>query len=161
MSQGKAVVRGPGEGRTLLVGGADYVTMKASGGETNGQFCMFEATSTTPGFGPPLHAHYWAEFFYVLEGEYEFQSIIDGELRTEVAGPGTSVVLAPWVAHTFRATAGMARMLILHSPAGLEAFFEALGEPVEHVGEQPEGLSMPDISKMVEELERAGVHVVH
>jgi hypothetical protein len=51
-------------------------------------------------------------------------------------------------------------MLIMHSPAALEAFFEALGEPVEKVGDQPAGDSIPDVSKMVEELERAGVHVV-
>ena len=160
MSQGKVIVRGPGEGRTLLVGGGDYVTMKASGGEANGQFCLFEL-STTPGYGPPLHVHHWAEFFYVLEGEYEFQRVIDGELETVVAGPGTSVVLPAWVPHTFRnSTGSMSKMLVLHSPAGLEAFLEALGEPVERVGDQPEGISVPDISKMVEELERAGVYVV-
>lgn len=160
MSQGNVIVRGPGEGRTLLVGGGDYVTMKASGGEAGGQFCLFEV-STTPGFGPPLHVHHWAEFFYVLEGEYEFQRIVDGELETILAGPGTSVALPAWAPHTFRnPSSGMSRMLIMHSPAALEAFFEALGEPVENVGDQPAGESVPDVSKMVAELERAGVHVV-
>jgi mannose-6-phosphate isomerase-like protein (cupin superfamily) len=160
MSQGTVIVRGPGEGRTLLVGGGDYVTMKASGGEAGGQFCLFEI-STTPGFGPPLHVHHWAEFFYVLDGEYEFQRIADGELETIVAGPGTSVVLPAWVPHTFRNPTGtMSRMLIMHSPAALEAFFEALGEPVEKVGDLPSGDSVPDVSKMVEELARAGVYVV-
>jgi mannose-6-phosphate isomerase-like protein (cupin superfamily) len=160
MSRGKVIVRGPGEGRTLLVGGGDYVTMKASGGEAGGQFCLFEI-STTPGFGPPLHVHHWAEFFYVLEGSYEFQRMENDEVETIVAGPGTSVVLPPWVPHTFRnPTGSMSRMLIMHSPAGLEAFFEAMGEPVEKVGERPEGMSVPDVSKMVEELARGGVHVV-
>ena len=160
MSHGKVIVRGPGEGRTLLVGGGDYVTMKASGGEADGQFCLFEVAST-PGFGPPLHVHHWAEFFYVLEGQYEFQRIVDGELETILAGPGTSVVLPAGAAHTFRNPTGvMSKMLIMHSPAGLEAFFEALGQPVENVGDQPEGVQVPDISKLVEELARSGVHVV-
>ena len=32
----KVIVRGPGEGRTLLVGGGDYVTYKASTADTDG-----------------------------------------------------------------------------------------------------------------------------
>jgi hypothetical protein len=97
----------------------------------------------------------------VLEGEYEFQRVSDGELETIVAGPGTSVALPAWVPHTFRNPTGSAsRMLIMHSPAGLEAFFEALGQPVDEVGDRPEDVTVPDISKLVEELERAGVHVV-
>jgi len=160
MAQQRVIIRGPGEGRTLLVGGGDYVTTKASGGETDGQFCLFEV-ATTPGFGPPLHEHYWAEFFYVLEGEYEFTRLVDGEAKVTVAGPGTSVSMPPRVPHTFRNPAGtLSRMLVMHSPAGLEAFFESLGVPVEHVGDVPEQGAPPDISKLVVELARGGVHVV-
>lgn len=50
------IVRGPGEGRTLLVGGGDNVTYKVRSAETDGSYFCFEV-STTPGFGPPLHTH--------------------------------------------------------------------------------------------------------
>jgi hypothetical protein len=46
----------PGEGRTLLVGGGDYVTYKARTAETGGGYFCFEV-ATTPGFGPPLPVH--------------------------------------------------------------------------------------------------------
>ena len=48
----QVIVRGPAEGRTLLVGGGDYVTYKARSAETGGAYFCFEV-STTPGFGPP------------------------------------------------------------------------------------------------------------
>ena len=65
----QVVVRAPGEGRTLLVGGGDYVTSKVRSAETDGAYFCFEV-STTPGFGPPLHTHAYRELFYVLEGTY-------------------------------------------------------------------------------------------
>jgi quercetin dioxygenase-like cupin family protein len=65
----QVVVRGPDEGKTLLVGGGDCVTYKVRSAETGGAYFSFEV-STTPGFGPPLHSHAYRELFYVLEGEY-------------------------------------------------------------------------------------------
>lgn len=86
----KVIVRGPGEGRTLLVGGGDYVTYKASTTDTDGAYFCFEV-STTPGFGPPpLHTHAYRELFYVLEGSYEFTLQHDDQLETIVGSAGTS-----------------------------------------------------------------------
>src|SRR5438477_6352766 len=59
----QVIVRGPDEGRTLLVGGGDYVTYKVASAETDGGYFCFEV-STTPGFGPPLHTHDYRECFY-------------------------------------------------------------------------------------------------
>jgi quercetin dioxygenase-like cupin family protein len=152
--------RRPAEGKTWLVGGGDYVTMKTRGSEVGEQFCSFEV-ATTPGFGPPLHTHEWAEFFYVLEGEYEFQRVVDGDVETIVGGAGATLSVPSGEPHTFRnATSGTARMLIVHSPAGLEDFFEAYGVEVAHVGDVPAGLELPDPASMGEILPRYGVHVV-
>ena len=83
----RSIYRNPGEGRTVLVGGADYVTYLARGAETGEAYFAFEV-STTPGFGPPLHTHDYREFFYVLEGTYELTcEDADGELKTIDAGP--------------------------------------------------------------------------
>jgi quercetin dioxygenase-like cupin family protein len=152
--------RGPRDGKTWLVGGGDYVTMKTRGSEVDEQFCAFEV-ATTPGFGPPLHTHDWAEFFYVLEGEYEFQRVVDGDVETIVGGSGSTLSVPPGVPHTFRnSTSGTARMLIVHAPAGLEDFFEAYGVEVARVGDVPAALEPPDPASMGEILPRYGVHVV-
>ena len=88
------IVRGPGAGRALLVGGGDYVSYKVTSAETDGAYFCFEV-STTPGFGPPLHSHDYRELFYVLDGEYEFTLDRGNQLETIVGGPGTAVAIPP------------------------------------------------------------------
>jgi quercetin dioxygenase-like cupin family protein len=150
------IVRGPGEGRTLLVGGGDRVTYKVRSAEADGSYFCFEA-STTPGFGPPLHRHSYRELFYVLEGEYEFTFERDGELETITGTPGTAVAVPPDVPHTFKnGTAAPARLLFVHQPAALEEFFEEFGVPVDADGAS----GPPDFGAMAAALERNGVHVV-
>lgn len=156
----QVVVRGPGEGRTLLVGGGDYVTYKVASAESDGAYFCFEV-STTPGFGPPLHRHEYRELFYVLEGSYEFSIERDGQLETIAAGAGSAVAVPSNVAHTFKnASGGAARLLFVHMPAALEGFFEEFGVPVDRVGEAPGELRPPDFGAMAAALERNGVRVV-
>jgi quercetin dioxygenase-like cupin family protein len=160
MSGEQVVVRESGEGRTLLVGGGDYVTYKATSAETGGAYFCFEV-STTPGFGPPLHRHAYRELFYVLEGSYEFTFERDGRLETIVAGAGSSLAIPPDVPHTFKnATDAPARLLFVHQPAALEEFFEEFGVPVARPGERPDDLEPPDYAAMGAALERNGVGVV-
>jgi mannose-6-phosphate isomerase-like protein (cupin superfamily) len=150
------IVRSTGEGRTLLVGGGDRVTYKIRSAETDGSYFCFEV-STTPGFGPPVHAHSYRELFYVLEGEYEFTFERDGELETMSGGVGTTVAVPPNVAHTFKnGSAAPARLLFVHQPAALEEFFEEFGVPVDAEGE-PEP---PEFGAMAAALERNGVHIL-
>jgi quercetin dioxygenase-like cupin family protein len=156
----QVVVRAPEEGRTLMVGGGDYVTYKARGAETGGAYFCFEV-QTTPGFGPPLHTHAYRELFYVLAGEYEFTVERAGQLETITGGPGTAVAVPPNVPHTFKnGTAAPARLLFVHQPAALEEFFEEFGVPVAAPGELPDDLESPEPAAMIAALERNGVHVV-
>ena len=153
MSEG-VVVRGPGEGRTLLVGGGDRVTYKVRSAETDGAYFCFEV-STTPGFGPPLHRHAYRELFYVLEGSYEFTIERDGQLETVAAAAGSAIAVPPDVPHTFKnASAAPARLLFVHQPAALEEFFEEFGVEGSADAEPPE------LAAMAAALERNGVHVV-
>jgi quercetin dioxygenase-like cupin family protein len=149
------IVRGPGEGRTLLVGGGDQVTYKVRSSETDGSYFCFEV-STTPGFGPPLHSHSYRELFYVLEGVYEFTLERDGDLETTTGTPGTAIAVPPHVPHTFKNASGEpARLLFVHQPAALEAFFEEFGAPTDNGEATP-----PQFSAMAAALERNGVHIV-
>ena len=156
----QVIIRGPGEGRALLVGGGDFVTYKVRSEETDGAYFCFEVV-TSPGFGPPLHQHAYRELFYVLEGEYDFTIQRGDELETITRGAGTSVAIPPRVPHTFRnAAARPARLLFVHQPAALEEFFEEFGVPVPHAGEAPGDVAPPDFGAMAAALERNGVHVV-
>jgi quercetin dioxygenase-like cupin family protein len=155
------VVRSPGEGRTVLVGESEYITYVARSAETAQAYFAFELSVTTPGYGPPLHTHDYRELFYVLEGRYELTIERDGELETIEGLPGTAVHVPPNVPHTFTSageTGG--RLFFVHTPAGLEEFFEEFGVPVDRVGDVPEGLEPPDPAKMGPALERHGIHIV-
>ena len=154
------VVRGPGEGRSLLVGGGDYVTYKARSAETSGSYFCFEV-STTPGFGPPLHRHAYRELFYVLDGTYEFTLERDDGLQTISASAGTSIAVPPNIAHTFKNGSGApARLLFVHQPAALEEFFEQFGVPVAQDGQNLVGVNPPDFAAMAAALQRNGIEIV-
>ncbi len=158
----QVIVRGPREGRTLLVGGGDYVTYKASSAETNGDFFCFEI-QTVPGFGPPLHKHAYRELFYVLEGSYDFTMTGDDNASETVsAGAGTCVTMPPYMPHTFCNSSDQpARMFCLQQHATLEGFFEEFGVPVEGVAHASAGtVDAPDFAGMAAALERNGVTVV-
>lgn len=156
----QAIHRGPGQGETLLIGrGGDYVTAKAAGEETGGLFTAYEVLSS-PGFGPPLHTHSWQEFFYVLEGEFTFTSVTDGELREVVAGPGSSFLIPARVPHAFRnSSSGYSRLLIVDQPVGIEPFFRDVGVTVAKPGAEPDEEGF-DPSLMAEVLPRFGVEIV-
>jgi uncharacterized cupin superfamily protein len=80
---------------------------------------------TAPHRGPPLHVHRIEdEWFYVLEGEHEFQVASD---RFRVA-PGDSIFAPRLIPHSWRNVgARPGKLLCVAKPAGrLEAFFEAL-----------------------------------
>jgi mannose-6-phosphate isomerase-like protein (cupin superfamily) len=156
----KVIVRHAGEGRTVLVGGADYITYKVRSAETDGAFFCFEASSS-PGFGPPLHSHSYRELFYVLEGEYSFTIERDGKLREVLGKAGTAVSVDADVPHTFRnAGENQGRLLFVHVPAALEEFFEEYGVPVSRHVELPEAAEAPDFGAMAAALEHNGVKVL-
>lgn len=111
----------------------ELVNIRLTGKETDGNFTVAEITSP-PGGGPPPHRHKtMAELFYVLEGEYEFG--VAG--RVERVGVGTTVYIAPGVAHYYKNVGrGRARLVDVHTPGGFEAFFEEMGMPATDL-EQP------------------------
>jgi quercetin dioxygenase-like cupin family protein len=152
----QVVVREPGEGRTLLVGGGDRVTYKVRSAETDGSYFCFEV-STTPGFGPPVHSHTYRELFYVLEGAYEFTIERDGQLETLTGRAGTAVAVPPDTPHTFKNASGApGRLLFVHQPAALEEFFEEFGVPDGADAEQ----EPPSPAAMVTALQHHGVTVL-
>jgi quercetin dioxygenase-like cupin family protein len=122
----KAVIRNPGEGRTIAVVG-DVYRFLATGEDTNGKYALWEAL-VPPGGGPPPHVHSREEEgFYILEGEITFQV---GDKRL-VAGPGVFANMPVGTPHAFKNESNKsARMLISVAPAGLERMFFEFGVPL-------------------------------
>ena len=118
------VVVPKGEGNVLSVFG-DAVTCKLTSEDTGGAFSMFE--ESTPAQGSSLlHMHHREdETCCVLEGEYEVQC---GD-RHFKATAGSVVFLPRDIPHAFRNLgAGVARMLCIVTPAGVEDFFEEVSQ---------------------------------
>ncbi|WP_324671478.1 cupin domain-containing protein [Hymenobacter sp. GOD-10R] len=121
------VTLAPTEGHSISVVGDTYRIL-VSGEETAGAFAIIDML-IPPGGGPGPHAHAaFEESFYVLDGEIEVKS----EFGTYVATRGAFVRIPEGgVVHCFRNnTQQMAHLLCTVVPAGLEAFFTEIGQPV-------------------------------
>ena len=118
---------GPEGGEILSVVGGNYRVL-VSGKQTNGAFSTIEMlVPPQNGPGPHSHANFY-ESFYILDGEVEVHS----EAGSYTALKG-SFVLVPegGIVHYFKNVSNkLARLLCTVVPAGLEEFFEEIGEPV-------------------------------
>jgi quercetin dioxygenase-like cupin family protein len=141
----------PGEGKTVWMVGTDLITFKATGASTGGSYALFDSL-VLPGGGPPPHIHRREdEAFYVLEGSFEF---LAGDRWIE-ASPGSFVHVPKGSLHTLK-NAGdeVGRLLTLVVPAGLERFFEEVGEPGTDVSSPP---GPPDVDKLLATAARYGI----
>src|SRR5579862_3457775 len=122
----RAVVRQPGDGRTIAVVG-DVYRFLATGDDTDGTYALWEAL-VPPGGGPPPHVHSREEEgFYILEGEITV-TINGGRV---VATAGMFANMPVGTPHSFKNESNKpARMLISVAPAGLERMFFEVGVPI-------------------------------
>ena len=118
---GGAFVLGPGEGRSIDLGGF-RMSVKASGEQTAGAFSLLEADEPA-GFGPPLHIHHdAAEAFYVLEGEYRI--FLGGDER--LCPAGSFIFIPAGLPHGFRVGRVASRKLNLYVPAAMVGYFDEI-----------------------------------
>lgn len=151
----RAVIRKPGEGRTVAVVG-DVYRFLALGEETNGKYALWEAI-VGPGGGPPPHTHSREEEgFYVLEGEITF---LLGDKRL-VANAGMFVNMPVGTLHAFKnETARPARMLISVAPAGLEEMFFEVGQSLPPGAQTAAPPTKEEIVKLLAVAPRYGVEI--
>ena len=110
-------------GRPIHFIGKD-IWVKLAGGDLPGSITVMEDI-TPPHHGPPLHAHPFEEWFYILEGSFLF----------ELGGKPFSVAVGDFVhapsnePHVFQNTSDKdGRMLVIAKPGGLENYFAELAE---------------------------------
>ena len=123
-------------GESVRLGPVDHLEFKVTAEDTNGAFGVFE-TLTTPTIGPPAHLHHEQdEWFYVLEGEYDF--VVGGE--TFHLRMGDSLFAPRKVPHAWACTtAKPGRMIIALQPAGgMEPFFRELAARIAQGGSPEE-----------------------
>lgn len=116
----------PEGGKILSVVGGNYRVL-VSGKQTNGAFATIDMLIPPQGGpGPHSHADFY-ETFYVVSGEVEVHS----EAGSYSASKGSYVVIPKGgVVHYFKNLSGnVAHLLCTVVPAGLEEFFEKIGEP--------------------------------
>ncbi len=124
----KPFTLGPEEGKSVSVVGDTYRIL-ISGQDTAGAFATIDML-IPPGGGPGPHAHAnFEESFYVIEGEINVKS----EFGTYTATKGSFITIPKGgVVHGFtNKTQQTAHLLCTVVPAGLEAFFEEIGQPVD------------------------------
>ncbi len=117
----------PTGGEILSIVGDNYRVL-VSGRQTNGAFATIDML-IPPQSGPGPHSHAgFYESFYVVEGEVEVHS----EAGSYKATRGSYVVIPEGgVVHYFKNVSDkLAHLLCTVVPAGLEEFFEEIGEPV-------------------------------
>ncbi|MCA1469792.1 cupin domain-containing protein [Bradyrhizobium sp. IC3195] len=126
---GKAIIRRPGEGKSVKLAGHPMAFLVTANDTRHTS--MFKWT-IPPGFFTGLHVHrVQEETFYVLEGECDWQV---GSERVR-ATPGTYLFLPPGVPHNIgNASDRIARVLMTVSPPGHERYFEELAETVARGG---------------------------
>lgn len=101
---------------------SNLLDIKISSEDTDGDLAVFEQTGLTPNGGPPLHIHpEQDEWFYVIEGEYQFQV---GEERFEIRS-GDTIFLPRNIQHAFIQLTEKGKMIVSYLPAGkMESFFK-------------------------------------
>jgi quercetin dioxygenase-like cupin family protein len=116
-------VRNPQEGKQLTLG-AMQLTIKTTGAETGGRFALMEVT-IPPYFAdilPHLHRQ-TTEAIYLTQG---MLAVTLGE-ETMVVRQGSFILVPPQQVHRFwNPAATAATFLAYFTPAGVEAYFEAL-----------------------------------
>jgi len=102
------------------------ITMKTNGESTHQAYSLFEYAVPAVTSGPPPHLHTREdESFICLSGRLDV-TLGDQEYVIE---PGDYLFLPRNVVHTFRNSADVeSRVISVVSPAGLEAYYQALAE---------------------------------
>ena len=99
----------------------NVLDLKISSKDTDGDIAVFEQIGFTPMGGPPLHIHpYQDEFFYIIEGDYQFQV---GDDKYQMKS-GDTIFLPRNIQHAFIQLTEKGKVLVSYVPAGkMEDFF--------------------------------------
>lgn len=135
------------------------ITFQVRSAETDGAYAVFE-TVVPPGRAKVMmHVHAAAETFQILDGEFEFHAVRDGQTTVFRAAAGDMVHMPPNVPHGYRNVAKEASSFqTVISPGSMEGYFLELGMPT--AAEHPTKPGLSDLKLLAEVGERYGVALI-
>jgi quercetin dioxygenase-like cupin family protein len=139
-------------GQNLSIAGGNYRIL-VSGKQTDGAFSIIEMLVPPQG-GPGPHSHPdFFESFFLVDGEVEVKS----EAGVYTATKGAFVLIPKGgVVHQFKnKSERMAQLICTVVPAGLEEFFEEIGEPVKAGEFLPPKKMDPETLKKIQSIAQA------
>jgi quercetin dioxygenase-like cupin family protein len=144
-----------GSGDTVFLLGDTYTTL-LTGEQTGNAFSLLEALVPAQ-TGPPPHIHRAEdETFVLLEGELHFH-VGDDMHRAEA---GSTIFVPRGTPHHFENVGdGLAKMLFMYSPAGMEAMFPEIGAPGQR-GVQAPPLTAEDVAALARVADRYRFSIV-
>ena len=150
------VQAGDGTAYSLI---GELITFKLTSAETGDAFSITELISQPQG-GPPLHTHPAAEAFIILEGEFEFSGLDQGEPYSIRATPGDIVYIPGGAPHTYKTispTTGKALGVL--APGGeMERFFAEVGTPASDTSASSAPAGPPSESELAQHMAIAKRH---
>lgn len=129
--------------------------------ETDGKFCLIEAT-VPAGAGAPPHSHKGEmEAFFILEGRVKFMMGAIGP-KEIVAEAGDYVPVPDGAIHSFEVIGDTAaRMMVINAPGNVHAaFFTSVGEVVPEELVEPLPPTVPNIAVVAAEAAKAGITMI-
>jgi quercetin dioxygenase-like cupin family protein len=122
----------------------DRMSFVLTGADTEGRCFVMEQIVPRHTRPPGRHRHANEDHvWYIQAGQGRFY--VDNTM-TE-AWPGAILWGPRAIPHAFSADSEELRVLVVTVPAGLEAFFEAIGEPARGDGPPPPGWEGPDVDE--------------
>jgi quercetin dioxygenase-like cupin family protein len=138
--------------------GPELVTLKVSVAESQGRYLVIEV-NTPPGGGPPLHTHPSDEVFFVVEGEFEFPTILDGEHVAVKGSAGETVHIPGNAPHSYRNVGESYGKLIgvLAPGDDMEGFFQEGGHLYTDLPNRPGLEAAFDFPRMMAAAQKYGM----
>jgi quercetin dioxygenase-like cupin family protein len=156
----KPAIRQTGTGPRALWLGDTLMEVVLDGAATGGQLSIVRSEGVGEGHGAPPHTHSREdEVFVVLDGTVAFTC---GETEATL-DPGGAVFLPRGIPHAYRLVTPRATMLMLFTPAGIEAMFLEGGEPASATTQPRPAAGPPPpevIAEMVSLSRRYGCEIV-
>jgi quercetin dioxygenase-like cupin family protein len=141
--------------------GPELVTLSVPVSASNGHYLVIEV-NTPPGGGPPLHTHPSDEVFFVVNGEFEFPTIRNGEPHAVRASAGETVNISGNAPHTYKNIGSDYGTLIGVLAPGdeMEGFFKEGGTLYLNLPNKPGLDAHPDFPRMMAAAEKYGLKFI-
>jgi quercetin dioxygenase-like cupin family protein len=144
-------------GETYQIG-PELVTLKVLVNESGGRYLVIEV-NTPPGGGPPIHTHPSDEVFFVVNGEFEFPTIRDGQVESVRGSAGETVHIPGSIPHSYKNVGDERGTLIgvLAPGDDMEGFFREGGIPFSDWNNLPPLETPPDFDRMLAAARKHGL----